>query len=166
MALSAVALLDWAVLAILCASLLLGAFRGLVYEVLSVLGWIAAFVAAQWFAADVAAMLPIGDAPSTLRFAVGFVLVFVAAAFAAGLMAHLIKTLVQAVGLRPVDRVLGAVFGLLRGVIWVLIGGVVVHLTGLHQGAWWQESRSAGVVTDVLHNARPLLPEAFSKFLP
>jgi membrane protein required for colicin V production len=161
-----VALLDWAVLAILGMSLVLGAFRGLVYEVLSVLGWIAAFVAAQWFAADVAARLPMGGASGTLRFAAGFVLVFVAAAFAAGLVARVIKTLVQAVGLRPVDRVLGAVFGLLRGVILVLIGGVVVHLTGMHQGAWWQESRSAGAITGVLHTTRPMLPEAFSKFLP
>lgn len=160
------ALLDWAVLAILAMSFVLGAVRGLVYEVLSVLGWMAAFVAAQWFAADVAAQLPMGAASGTLRFAAGFVLVFVAAAFAAGLVARLLKTLVQAVGLRPVDRVLGAVFGLLRGVILVLIGGVVVHLTGMHQGAWWQESRSAGVVTEALHTARPLLPEAFSKFLP
>ena len=40
--------LDWAVLIVLAASLLLGAWRGLVYEVLSVLSWIAAFVAAQW----------------------------------------------------------------------------------------------------------------------
>lgn len=153
-------------MAILFASLLLGGFRGLVYEVLSVLGWIAAFVAAQWFAADVAAQLPMGSASGTLRFAAGFVLVFVAAAFAAGLVARLIKTLVQAVGLRPVDRLLGSMFGLLRGVILVLIGGVVVHLTGMHQSAWWQESWSAGVVTEVLHNARPLLPESFSKFLP
>ena len=107
-----------------------------------------------------------GTASATLRFAAWFVLVFVAAAFAAGLIARLIQTLVQAVGLRPVDRVLGAVFGLLRGAILVLIGGVVVHLTGMHQGAWWQESRSAGVVTEVLHTARPLLPEAFSQFLP
>ena len=160
------ALLDWAVLAILFTSFLLGGFRGLVYEVLSVLGWMAAFVAAQWFAADVAAKLPMGSTSGTLRFAAGFVLVFVAAAFAAGLVARLIKTLVQAVGLRPVDRVLGAVFGLLRGVIFVLIGGVVVHLTGMQQGAWWQESRSAGVVTEALHTARPLLPEAFSQFLP
>jgi len=156
------AALDWIVLAVLCASLVLGAVRGLVFEVLSVLGWIAAFVAAQWFAADVAARLPMGEASGALRFAAGFVLVFITA----GLLAKLVKTLVQAVGLRPVDRVLGAVFGLLRGLILLLIGAVVIHLTGLHQGIWWQESRSAGVLTDVLHTARPMLPEAFAKFLP
>ncbi len=161
-----VALLDWAVLAVLGMSLVLGAVRGLVFEVLSVLGWIVAFVAAQWFAADVAVLLPMGGASGTLRFAAGFVLVFVVAAFVAGLLARLVQALVQAVGLRPVDRVLGAVFGLLRGAILVLIGGVVVHLTGMHQGAWWQESRSAGVVTELLHTVRPLLPTDFSKFLP
>jgi membrane protein required for colicin V production len=36
----------------------------------------------------------------------------------------------------------------------------------MHQVAWWQESRSAGAITEVLHTARPMLPEAFSKFLP
>jgi len=160
------ATLDWIVLALLCASLLLGAVRGLVYEVLSVLGWIVAFVVAQWFAADVAQHLPMGQASASLRFAAGFVLVFVAAAFAAGLLASLLKSLVQAVGLRPVDRVLGAIFGLVRGVLWILVAAVVVHLTGLHRGLWWQESRSAAIATEVLHTARPLLPEAFAKFLP
>ncbi len=111
------AALDWILLALLFASTLLGAWRGLVFEVLSVLGWLAAFVLAQWFAPDVASRLPMGQASETMRFAAGFVLVFVVAAFAGGLIAALIKRLVQAVGLRPVDRVLGMVFGALRGVI-------------------------------------------------
>ena len=46
---------DWILSAILAASMLLGVWRGLVYEVLSVIGWIAAFVLAQWFAPRVAA---------------------------------------------------------------------------------------------------------------
>ena len=41
---------DWILLAVLLASLLLGAWRGLVYELMSMLGWIAAFVLAQWWA--------------------------------------------------------------------------------------------------------------------
>ena len=46
------ATLDWVFLGVLAISLLLGALRGLVYEVLSVLGWIAAFLLAQWLAPD------------------------------------------------------------------------------------------------------------------
>ena len=45
------AALDWIFMALLLASMLIGAWRGLVFEVLSVLGWLAAFVVAQWFAA-------------------------------------------------------------------------------------------------------------------
>jgi membrane protein required for colicin V production len=55
-----VAVLDWVFVAVLVASLMLGAWRGLVYEVLSVMSWIAAFVLAQWLAPDVAARLPHG----------------------------------------------------------------------------------------------------------
>ena len=44
------AVLDWVFLAVLVASLLVGAWRGLVYEVFSVVSWIAAFVLAQWLA--------------------------------------------------------------------------------------------------------------------
>jgi len=40
---------DWILLALLFASMLVGAWRGLVYEVLSVIGWIAAFLLEQVF---------------------------------------------------------------------------------------------------------------------
>ena len=53
--------LDWIFLGVLLTSLLLGAWRGLVYEVLSVVSWLAAFVLAQWFAPDVAQRLPMAS---------------------------------------------------------------------------------------------------------
>lgn len=46
------ALLDWGLLAVLALSMLLGAWRGLVFEVLSLAGWVLAFVVARWFAGD------------------------------------------------------------------------------------------------------------------
>ena len=49
------AALDWIFVALLLASMLMGAWRGLVYEVLSLAGWVVAFLVAQWFAADAAA---------------------------------------------------------------------------------------------------------------
>ncbi len=160
------AVLDWIFLAVLSVSLALGAFRGLVYEVLSVLGWIAAFVLAQWLAPDAAALLPMGKMAEPVRYAAGFVLVFVAAAFAAGLLAWLVKKLVEAVGLRPVDRTLGAAFGLVRGVVLLLAAGVVINMTSLKSGQWWQESMGASVVTAALRGLKPVLPEQFGQYLP
>ena len=160
------ATLDWVFLAVLLASLALGAWRGLVYEVLSVLGWIAAFVLAQWLAPDAAALLPMGSAGEALRYAAGFVLVFIGTAFAAGWLAWLVKKLVEAVGLRPVDRTLGAAFGLVRGAVLLLAAATVIHMTPLRGGQWWTESKGAGVSTTVLRGLKPVLPERFAHYLP
>jgi membrane protein required for colicin V production len=160
------AALDWVFLVVLLASLVLGAWRGLVYEVLSVAGWIAAFVLAQWLAPDAAAWLPMERAGDAMRYAAGFALVFIVAAFAAGLVAWLLKKLVESVGLRPVDRTLGAAFGLVRGVVLLLAFAVVVNVTSLRRGGWWMESTGAGVLTTVLKGLKPVLPERFGRYLP
>ena len=160
------AALDWVVVVVLAASVLLGLWRGLVYEVLSVLNWIAAFVLAQWLAPRAAALLPLGRAGDSIQYAAGFLVVFIAALFAGGLLAWLTKKLVEAVGLRPIDRVLGGVFGLVRATVAVLALAVVVHLTGLKDGAWWKESMTAGVATAALRGLKPVVPERFGSVLP
>ncbi|WP_298931445.1 CvpA family protein [uncultured Ramlibacter sp.] len=160
------AALDWVFVAVLLASLLLGAWRGLVYEVMSVLGWIAAFVLAQWFAPAMASWLPMGGAAEPLRYAAGFVVVFIATVFAAGLLAWLAKKMIEAVGLRPVDRMLGAAFGLVRGGVLVLAAAVVVHMTALKDEPWWKESAGAVVAQAALKGLKPVLPERFGQYLP
>jgi membrane protein required for colicin V production len=160
------AVLDWIFAALLLVSMLVGAWRGLVYEVLSLAGWVAAFLAAQWLAADVAARLPLGEAGETMRYAAGFILVFVGSLFVCGFLAWLTKKLVEAVGLRPVDRTLGAAFGVLRGVLVLLVLVVMAGLMQLHQADWWQESRGAVLLSDLLQGLRPVLPEELGRHLP
>ena len=157
--------LDWILAGLLFFSLLLGAWRGLVYEVLSVLGWAASFYAAQWFAPQVALLLAWQSATEPMRYAAAFVLVFIAALFVAGLLAALLKRLVDAIGLRPVDRTLGAAFGALRGLILLLAATVVMDMTALKSSDWWQESVGAQTLTAVLASLKPMLPEQFAKYL-
>lgn len=157
--------LDWILLGVLGASFLLGAWRGLVYEVLSVLVWVAAFLLAQWFAPEVAAHITVGGMSEAVRFVVAFAVVFILAAFAGGLVASLVKKLVEAVGMRPVDRSMGALFGLVRGVVLLLAFTVVVGLTPMRESAWWRESVGAGLLTTVLKDLRPLLPDSMGRFL-
>lgn len=157
---------DWMVLAVLLASVLLGLWRGLVYEVLSVLSWLAAFVLAQWFAPAAAEWLPMRGTGEALRYAAGFVMVFIAAVFAGGLIAWLVKKLVEAVGLRPVDRALGGLFGLVRGTLFVLALAVVVHLVRWNTSDWWLESASGGVATAALRGLKPVVPGQIGAYLP
>jgi len=158
--------LDWIFVAVLVISLVVGAWRGLVYELLSLVNWIAAFVLAQWFAPDAAHYLPLANATEVVRYAAGFVVVFVVALFAGGLLAFLVGKLVAAVGLRPVDRVLGAAFGVVRGVVVLLALTVVAGMTPVVNSPWWQESTGPGVATVVLKGLKPVLPEDFGKYLP
>ena len=143
----------------------MGIWRGLVYEVLSLLGWVAAFFAAQWFSPDVAELLPIQSASAPVRYAAAFVLTFIAAVFIAGLVAVLIKKIIEAVGLRPVDRTLGAFFGLVRGLVLLLALTVVIHMTPLEASLWWQESSGAPWLSAALKGLQPVFPEQFARYL-
>jgi membrane protein required for colicin V production len=102
----------------------------------------------------------------TLKFAAAFVLVFVVSVFAAGLISTLMKKIISVVGLRPVDRILGAVFGLFRGLILLLALSVVVHMTALQESDWWLESKGAPMLMTLLKGLKPMLPEKFGAFLP
>jgi membrane protein required for colicin V production len=162
-----IALTDWLLLGVLMASLLLGLWRGFVYEVLSLAGWIAAFIVAQWLAADVVSLLPfVQGAPASVQYAVAFVVVFVATLFATGVLSWLVKKLIDSVGLRPVDRSLGAVFGLARGVVVLLAVTVFLQLLGMTSESWWQEAEGPVWLEMALNGLKPLLPQKFVDFLP
>lgn len=162
----ALAPLDWIGLAVLLVSLLVGAWRGLVVEVLSLAGWLAAFVLAQWFAPDVAAKLPMDGAAEPVRFAAGFVLVFVATLFASALIGFVLSKLLSAVGLGAINRLLGALFGVLRGVLLILAATVVVGMTPWKSSPAWQESVGVRWATATLGILKPVLPQEFGKYLP
>lgn len=149
-----------------CLSLAVGAWRGFLYEVFSLAGWVAAFFIARWWAADVAIRLPMGAASEGLRFAAAFVLVFVVAAFIAGLISWLIRKLAVKVGLRPVDRVLGAFFGLVRAAVLLVLLAFGVTLTPLARHEAWVQSTGAQFFVGVAQQGKSMLPEELLKVLP
>ena len=99
--------IDYAVLAIIGVSILLSIIHGFVRELLSLAGWIVAFLVAQFFAADVAAKLPAAIPHDTLRLLAAFVIVFLAVLLAATLLAIALSGLIKKAGLgahRPPAR--------------------------------------------------------------
>jgi membrane protein required for colicin V production len=78
----------------------------------------------------------------------------------------LVSKVVAAVGLRPVDRVLGAAFGLVRGVILLLAFTVVFGMTPMVKSTLWQDSIGASLATVALQGLKPVLPQEFGKYLP
>lgn len=147
-------------------SLLLGMWRGLVHEFFSLLGWITAFFMAKWYAQDVSLDLPwLADSP-LLRWLAAFALIFVACVLAASLVAWLLSRLLQSVGLRPADRMLGAVFGLLRGALLVLLLSGLLWVSPLAKADFWSRSQLSQISWHVLLWTKPHLPEGIGAYLP
>jgi membrane protein required for colicin V production len=67
--------------------------------------------------------------------------------------------------LAPVDRALGAAFGLARGVVVLLAATVAVGMTPLRSDEGWTSSVGAGVSLSALKGLKPVLPETFGKYL-
>ncbi|MEZ2740484.1 CvpA family protein [Comamonas jiangduensis] len=158
--------LDGLLLGILVVSMLLGAWRGLIFELFSLVGWVAGFFVARLFAQDVAGLLPLSGFDATVQYGIGFVLTFVVAVFAWGLLSALAKKLIEVAGLRPVDRTLGAVFGVLRAAVLILVLSVVVVSTPLHTQTWWTQSLAAPWLTDAVASVLPALSVEWGRLLP
>lgn len=158
--------LDLIFVVVLLGSMLLGAWRGLVYEILSLLGWVVAFMVARTWAQAVAVWLPLDGWDMQLRYAAAFVLLIVGALFAWGVISWLSKQLIEAVGLRPVDRTLGALFGVLRGGLLLLVLALVIQYTPMNKALWWQESTLAPWLTAALSFVLPALPQDWGQYLP
>ncbi|MEY4438588.1 MAG: hypothetical protein RIQ36_52 [Pseudomonadota bacterium] len=157
---------DWILLAVLGLSLLLGMWRGIVQEVLSLVGWVAAFYVSQMYAPLAAAWLPMEGSSQMLRYAAGFVVVFVAVLVATVLVSWVVKKLVSAVGLGPLDRLLGSLFGLMRGVVILLAVTVFVGMTPMRETEAWKQAQGAQWLQQFLHVLKPVLPADFGKYLP
>lgn len=158
---------DLALVGMIAVSVLVGLWRGLVFEVLAVLGWIAAYFAAQWMAPELAPQLPIGAAGSALNHAAAFSVVFVLALLIWGIAARLVRMLVRAVPVvSTADRLMGAVFGLVRALVLLLAISTLVGLTPLIEAQAWQQSRVAVWSNRLLQSMKHVLPANFYRYFP
>jgi membrane protein required for colicin V production len=132
--------LDYAVLGVLVASVLWGAWRGLVREVIGVLGWVIAFLAANLFAGPLGPTMPEFIPTEELRVLAAFLGIFVGVLIVSTLLALLLSRLVQAVGLGGLNSVLGGLFGVARAVVIVLAVAVLAGLTSAPQQPFWRNS--------------------------
>ena len=154
---------DYAVLAIVAASILLGAWRGLVSEVLALAAGVVALLAGRALAPEMAPVFGEWLQEPALRYAAAFIAIVVAVLVAAALLRLALSKLLRAIGLGPLDRFLGAVFGVARGVLVVLLCVLIGGLTVLPQQAWWRQAWLAPPLETAVLAAKPWLPAAVAK---
>lgn len=166
MSFDAIGWVDAALLALLLVSVVIGLWRGLLFELMSLAGWIVAYIAAQLLGAELAPYIPFGAPGSALQLAAAFVIVFVLALVVWSLLSSLLRRLMQASPLSGLDRLLGGAFGLLRGLLVALAIATVVQLTPFAKSPPWQASYGVVGLETLLAGVRPWLPADIAKHLP
>jgi len=155
--------LDGIWLALIFFSAVLGLWRGVIREVLSLLAWVFGIVLAGQFAADLAPRLPFSG--ELLAYAAAWVLILVLVLLIVGLLARLLKQLLSVAGLGVVDRLLGGAFGVLRGALLLML---LVHLIGMTAFTGypaWTNSQVVPTAQKLLEFLKPVLPAPLERLV-
>ncbi len=157
---------DYAVLAVIGLSALRGAWRGLLSEVFGLIGWIAAFFIACRCVGLVVPYIPANWPGGELtQWLVAFVAIVVGVVLVAGVANALLARLVEVSGLGGVDRSLGLMFGLARGVLLVLLLVAFAGLTELPKQAFWRDALLRPYAEAGVHELKSLLPEPLAAYV-
>ncbi len=150
---------DIAVISIIVLSALLGWWRGFMYELFSLIGWIAAYIVARTYSAEVLPYVPEAVGAEHIRSAVAFAAVFIVTLIGCAIVAWLLAKLAKFAGLAGMDGKFGAVFGVLRGVLVVLALVWLGGLTTLPQKPWWRDAWSSKSLQQAALYAKNYVPE-------
>ncbi|MBQ5939167.1 MULTISPECIES: CvpA family protein [unclassified Massilia] len=154
---------DYLVLFVLVSSVVISTLRGLVKEILSLLGWIVAFVVANAYGAKLAPMLPDLLPGETARLILAFIVLFLGVRILMGLLSLAIGALVEASGLGLADRGLGGLFGLARGIVIVLAAVILCGMTSIPQQAFWRDALLSPMAETGVRTVKPFLPAALAQ---
>jgi len=153
---------DWLIVLAILTSVVIGLFRGLVVEVMALVVWALAIIAAALFAPRLSDALTTTIATPSARIFLAYALVFVGTLLIGALATWLLRKLVAGTGLSGTDRLLGGVFGVVRGGALVVLVVLMLGLTPFPNDAWWRQSRLLPHFVALAERARAMLPVRIS----
>lgn len=170
MSLAALTWIDYIVLVVLIISSVFGVARGLLNSVLGFVGLVVAAYFAAIYAEQFATYLPVsllGESghDGLLATVIAFVLIFIVIVFSVALLTTLLTGLIHKIGLSPADRALGFGFGVLRGVLLILVFAFVFELLGFREYHPWRAAVTRPLAEKILVHLLPLLPKKLGHIL-
>ena len=154
---------DYVALAIIGLSIILSVMRGFFREALAILGWIAAFVTAKTYANQILPMMPEDIPTESLRILAAFLVLFFATLLVATLLAIALSSVFKKMGLGWLNRLLGAFFGLTRGILIVCIVVFLAGLTELPNDARWRNAMFSAPLEALVISMLPWVPISIAK---
>jgi len=153
---------DFLVIGIVGLSMVFAFWRGFVRVTASLVAWVLGVLAAIRFSGAFGNMLPdLGESPA-VRYLVAFAIILVVVLIVGALVGALLSKLLQAVGLGFLDRLLGAIVGIARGILIAVLLVLFAGLTTLPKSDWWQNAYSSPVLVAGALSLRPWLPQVWA----
>lgn len=149
---------DFIIIAILSFSVIIGLIRGFVREVISLITWFVAFVAAFKFSPMVADLFHATIAQTMTRFIVAGLLIFVVILIVGFIVNKLIHLLISITGFGFFDRLLGMIFGALRGALTVSVMLLLIGASTYKDADWMKQSTLSPHFQPIAKQFVPLLP--------
>lgn len=158
-------LFDWIVLFVLLFFVVSAMLNGLINEAASLLRWIGALIAAGFAARPLAQVLPWNIEPFELAFAVAYLLVFLTVFLLVRLFADSLTGLAARIRLGGLNRILGGVFGAVKGMIFLSVVIALCAFTELPQHEDWKKSATLPFFQTIAAVCTPYLKRAADKWL-
>ena len=134
--------LDWMIIAVVVLSTLLSLKRGFVKEVMSLVTWVVAFIIAVKFTSPLQTLLIDQVQNDQIRYVVAFIALFIATLVLGALVNFVLGSLVQATGLSSTDRIIGMLFGFVRGGLIVVAFISLLSLSpAIEKSDMWKSSQ-------------------------
>jgi membrane protein required for colicin V production len=153
---------DLALIAVLTLSVLFAFVRGIVRELIGLAAWVVGLVLAISFAGPLAESFTRLDITPVAKHVLAFTVILILALIAGAIISHLLSGVVHALGLGFVDRLLGAAYGIARGLAVVVLFALIAGVTSLPKQKWWQNATLGKPLADVALSLRPYLPRAWA----
>src|SRR5262245_3546904 len=133
--------IDYIILAIIVISAVMGLVRGLLREAIAVITWVLAIILAWSFASSLEPYLGGVLAGSPLRIWAARVIIFVFVLLLGGAIAVVLGHYVRVSMFAGMDKFLGFVFGVVRGVVIVGAFTIAVQALRMDEDPSWKRSR-------------------------
>ena len=158
--------LDWVFLGLLALSILLGLWRGLIVEVMSLGGWFIAGAAALYLAEHLTPYLDMTGLSNTPRYLLALVLIFITVLIVWSMLTTAVSNATGAIGLGAFDRLLGGMFGAARGAALLALFVTLISYTPVKSTEFWQTSSGVKLCQFLAQSLKPYLPASAAGFIP
>ena len=132
--------IDYVIVALVSISVIIGLIRGFIKEAFALFTWVVAIGVGLHYSRDFAVLLQNTITYPSVRIAIAFLLLFFMTLILGSLISFILNQLIEKTGLTGTDRLLGMVFGIIRGLVLVSVMVMLAGLTPLPEDPWWKHS--------------------------